>query len=118
MERVRKRFWGKSKNVGIRFGYEKTGRGYNEERGDYCLVAGAIRGKHFTAYYRSLEMISGFALDLCLIEKLPELLSLRPWETVTFVTDNCFIFGLKDNSGEKLYGELRELFNEYEAESR
>jgi hypothetical protein len=113
LERVRNRFWGKSKNVGIRFGFEKTGRGYNEERGDYCLLSGNIDGKHFTAHYRSLEMISGFAPDLCLINKLPALLNLSMWKTVTFVTDNCFIFGLKDNSGEQLYYDLRELFDNY-----
>jgi hypothetical protein len=110
MERVKNRFWSKNKNVAIRFGHLKTGRGYNENRGDYCLTSGAIRGKDLTVYYRSLEMIGGFALDLCLINSLPKLLDVITWNTVTFVTANCFVFALKGNSNESLYPKLRRIF--------
>lgn len=99
----------KKSEASIRFGAAKTGFGYSGERGDFCLIAGVIRGRELTLYYRSLEMMGGFAFDLCLIAKLSYLLDIE-WETVTFVSRKVFTFALKGNSNEKLYPKLLRIF--------
>lgn len=92
----------------LRFGNEKKGHGYSGERGDFCLIAGVVTRRYLTVYYRSLELIGGFAYDLTLIRELEGAL-LCNWKTVTFVTAKAFVFALKGNSNEKLYPKLRDI---------
>lgn len=110
IERVRQKLNSKNE-ASIRFGNLKTGHGYDGERGDFCLIAGVIRGRNLTVYYRSLELIGGFAFDLTLLWHLEREL-LRNWATVTFVTQKAFIFALKGNSNEKLYPKLKKIFQQ------
>lgn len=95
----------------IRFGAEKRGHGYSGERGDFCLVGGVVRGSNLSVFYRSIELIGGFAYDLCLIDCLSLYLK-REFKTVTIYTTKAFIFALKGNSNEKLYPKLKEIFRE------
>lgn len=95
----------------IRFGAEKTGHGYSGERGDFCLVGGVIRGKSLSLFYRSLELIGGFAYDLTLIRRLGSEF-FRDWSTVTIYATKAFVFALKGNSNEKLYPKLQKIFRE------
>ncbi len=94
--------------VSIRFGYEKKGKGYHGERGDFCLVGGAIVNKHLSLFYRSLEMIGGFGYDLTLINRLGADLGIN-WKSVTFFATHANVFALKRNSNEKLYPKLRKI---------
>jgi hypothetical protein len=94
----------------IRFGVAKPGRGYHKERGDFCLVGGAIDGRNLTVMYRSLELIGGFAYDLTLIDRLGLQLGIS-WKTVTFMAAKANIFALKRNSNEKLYPKLWRIFS-------
>lgn len=93
----------------IRFGESKSGHGYNGERGDFCLVGGVIRGKDLTCFYRSLELIGGFAYDLTLIDYLGLCMDIN-WKTVTFIATKANVFALKGNSNEKLYPKLQRIF--------
>jgi hypothetical protein len=93
----------------IRFGNRKDGHGYSKERGDFCLVGGMVKGKDLTIFYRSLELIGGFAYDLTLIEALSQNLNIR-WKTVTLYTCKAFVFALKGNSNQKLYPKLKGIF--------
>lgn len=93
----------------VRFGVSKSGHGYNGERGDFCLVGGVIRGKDLTCFYRSLELIGGFAYDLTLIDYLGLCMNIN-WKTVTFIATKANVFALKGNSNEKLYPKLRKIF--------
>lgn len=43
----------------IRFGQSKTGRGYREKRGDFCLVGGSYDKGHLTVFYRNVELLGG-----------------------------------------------------------
>lgn len=95
----------------IRFGAEKRGHGYSGERGDFCLVGGVVRGNNLSVFYRSLELIGGFAYDLCLIDALSQQL-FHEFKTVTIYTTKAFVFALKGNSNEKLYPKLKEIFRE------
>lgn len=95
----------------IRFGAEKRGHGYSGERGDFCLVGGVVRGSNLAVFYRSLEMIGGFAYDLCVFDALSLFLK-REFQTVTIYTTKAFVFALKGNSNEKLYPKLKEIFRE------
>lgn len=92
----------------IRFGAEKTGHGYSGERGDFCLVGGVVRGKNLSLFYRSLEMIGGFAYDLTLIKHLQD--HYFGFSTVTIYATKAFVFALKGNSNEKLFPKLQEIF--------
>lgn len=92
----------------IRFGVSKTGHGYNGERGDFCLIGGVIRGRDLTLFYRSLELIGGFAYDLTLTQYLA--LGIVQWKTVTFIATKANVFALKGNSNEKLYPKLQRIF--------
>lgn len=92
----------------IRFGVQKTGRGYHGERGDFCLVAGAIDGRKLTLMYRSLELIGGFGYDLCLIARLSQELEWEP-KRVTILAAKANVFALRGNSNEKFYPKLRRI---------
>src|SRR5262249_39527461 len=92
----------------IRFGNLKTGHGYAGERGDFCVIAGVVSRKTLTLYYRSLEMMGGFAYDLTLIRYLERAL-FCDWKVINFVTAKCFVFALKGNSNEKLYPRLQNI---------
>lgn len=93
----------------IRFGFEKPGHGYSKERGDFCLIAGVVKNKQLTVYYRSLEMIGGFAYDLTLLNQLEYELGCE-WREITIVTCKAFVFALKGNSNEKLFPKLQRIF--------
>jgi len=93
----------------IRLGNQKRGHGYSGERGDFCLVAGAVKKTEAVFFYRSLELIGGFAYDLCLLNALESRLGCN-WETVSIFTCKAFIFALKGNSNEKLYPKLERIF--------
>lgn len=105
------------KEASIRFGVNKKGHGYHGERGDFCLIGGAIenhnaKGKaNLTLFYRSLELIGGFAYDLTLIHHLGERLNTR-WKRVNIMATGAHVFALKKNSNEKLYPKLWEIFSE------
>jgi hypothetical protein len=92
----------------IRFGVSKSGHGYSGERGDFCLVGGVIRGKNLTVFYRSLELIGGFAYDLCLFRYIET--DFFDFKTVTIMATKANVFALKGNSNEKLYPKLVEIF--------
>ena len=110
LERASKKLVSKGE-CSIRFGAEKRGHGYSGERGDFCLVGGVVRGNNLAVFYRSLEMIGGFAYDLCLFYELEAALG-RTFQTVTIYTTKAFIFALKGNSNEKLYPKLKEIFRD------
>lgn len=92
----------------VRFGVSKSGHGYNGERGDFCLVGGVIRGKDLTVFYRSLELIGGFAYDLTLFQYLA--LRFHTWRSVTIMATKANVFALKGNSNEKLYPKILDIF--------
>jgi len=92
----------------IRFGVSKSGHGYNGERGDFCLASGVIRGKNLTLFYRSLELIGGFAYDLTLIRGIQN--KYFNFNTVTFIATKANVFALKGNSNEKLFPKLQRIF--------
>jgi hypothetical protein len=110
MIRVAKKLESKGE-ASIRFGAEKTGKGYHGERGDFCLVGGVIQGKHLGLYYRSLELIGGFAYDLTLIRRIGSEF-FRDWNTVTICAWRANVFALRKNSNEKLFPKLQEIFRE------
>lgn len=92
----------------VRFGVSKTGHGYSGERGDFCLVGGVIRGKNLTVFYRSLELIGGFAYDLTLFRAIQN--RYFNFKTITIMATKANVFALKGNSNEKLYPKLVEIF--------
>lgn len=110
MTRVKQKL-GRKGEAAIRFGAEKKGHGYSGERGDFCLVGGAIRGRNLSVFYRSLEMIGGFAYDLTLFDYLENRLGCT-FDTVTIHATKAFVFALKGNSNEKLYPKLLKIFQE------
>lgn len=110
MDRVKLKLSPKGE-ASIRFGGEKRGHGYSGERGDFCLVGGVVRGKNLSLFYRSLELIGGFAYDLTLVQYL-EMLLQRKFQTVTLYATKAFVFALKGNSNEKLFPKLQEIFRE------
>jgi len=110
IDRAKKKFQRKGE-ASIRFGAEKKGHGYSGERGDFCLVGGVIRGKNLSLFYRSLELIGGFAYDLTLIASLEKLLEVH-FQTVTIYATKAFTFALKGNSNEKLFPKLQRIFRE------
>lgn len=97
------------REASIRFGVSKPGHGYAGERGDFCLVAGIVRPKQLTLYYRSLELIGGLAYDLTLVAYLETALGCC-FRQVDFVTAKAFTFALKGNSNEKLYPKLKVIY--------
>lgn len=111
MARVSERLKRGKKETSIRFGFEKKGKGYHGERGDFCLAAGAIQGKHLFLFYRSLELIGGFSYDLCIINDLQRELGID-WKSVTIYACHANVFALRRNSNEALYPKLRKIFQE------
>lgn len=109
MERVRGRLQGKARDVSIRFGVRKKGHGYSGERGDFCLVGGVYSGGTLTLFYRSIELIGGFAYDLTLIDHVCKTLEIEPKKIEIFAV-RAFVFALKGNSNEKLYPKLKKVF--------
>ena len=97
------------KEASMRFGVGKFGHGYHGDRGDFCLIGGVIRGRDLVVFYRSLELIGGFAYDLCLFRELEKLIDVR-WKSVTIMATKANVFALKGNSNEKLYPKLRKIF--------
>jgi hypothetical protein len=95
----------------IRFGVKKTGHGYSGERGDFCLVGGVVRGRDLTVFYRSLELIGGFAYDLCVFRYLETALGIG-WKNITIMATKANVFALKGNSNEKLYPKLQKIFKQ------
>jgi len=93
----------------IRFGVEKKGHGYSGERGDFCMVGGVVKGRELTVFYRSLELIGGFAYDLTVFNHLADFFE-RRWDHITLITCKAFVFALKGNSNEKLYPKLKGIF--------
>jgi hypothetical protein len=110
MGRVYAKLYSK-REASIRFGAEKTGHGYSGERGDFCLVGGVVRGGDLSLFYRSLELIGGFAYDLTLINTLEDVLE-RHFKFVRIYTTKAFVFALKGNSNEKLFPKLQEIFRD------
>lgn len=116
--RVRKKLCSKD-GAAIRFGAKKDGHGYHGERGDFCLVGAAIEGgstrgipkRRLTMFYRSLELIGGFAYDLTLISQLGVELACE-WRCVTIMAAKANVFAVKKNSNEKLYPKLWEIFSD------
>ncbi len=108
LARVRERL-ALGKDCSIRFGVAKEGRGYHGERGDFCLVGGAVEGRNLTLFYRSLELIGGLGYDLVLIHELSRALDVR-WKSVTICAARANVFALRRNSNEKLYPKLRRIF--------
>jgi len=95
-------------DVSIRFGVSKSGHGYSGERGDFCLVAGVFRAGTLTLFYRSIELIGGFAFDLVLIRHIEKELDVKI-KRIEIWAIKAFIFALKGNSNEKLYPKLRRI---------
>lgn len=99
-------------SASIRFGVSKVGRGYTEERGDFCLVGGAVRDQHLSLFYRSLELIGGFGYDVVLIDHLGALLD-RKWRSVTIHAAQASVFAPQCNHSQtkpNLFKTLTEVF--------
>jgi hypothetical protein len=98
-------------NASIRFGVKKSGHGYLGERGDFCLIGGAIRDSVLTVFYRRLELIGGWTFDVVLIEELSRLLDLR-WKSVQVMAVQADVYALRDGSGEKerLFQRVQEIY--------
>lgn len=112
MERCMKRLSpGGGHDLSIRFGVKKSGHGYHGERGDFCLVGGALERKHLTLMYRSLELIGGFAYDQCLVQEIMTMFEVQI-KTLSIFAARAHVFALKGNSNEKLYPKLLEVFRE------
>lgn len=107
IERVRARLES-TDSCSIRFGKSKEGHGYHGERGDFCLIGGAIERKNLTLFYRSLELIGGLAYDLCIVNYVSGLLGIE-WKKVTIHAARAHSFALKGNSNEKLYPKFRRI---------
>lgn len=101
----------KPRDFSIRFGVRKTGHGYSGDRGDFCLVAGVYSNRTLILFYRSIELIGGFAYDLVLIHEVCNRLGIDP-KFIEIWATKAFIFALKGNSNEKLYPKLKEIFRE------
>lgn len=99
------------RDASIRFGVAKPGHGYKGERGDFCLIGGVYSFGTLTLFYRSIELIGGFAYDLVLIAHLCKELGIEP-KYVEIWSPKAFVFALKGNSNEKLFPKLKEIFRE------
>ena len=100
------------KEASIRFGVEKRGRGYfrGKSRGDFCLVAGVVRGRSLTLFYRTLEMGEGICHDIALIDELGRRLGIS-WYSVTFHVNNLAFFGSNSKPRKRRHQLLLELLN-------
>jgi len=91
----------------IRFGHVKTGRGYKEQRGDYCLIGGSYEKGHLSVFYRRLEMIGGLHYDLAVFAEIDKVMPLR---RITIFAAEAKVFALRGNSNEKLYNKLMDYY--------
>lgn len=98
------------RDVSIRFGVSKTGHGYSGERGDFCLIGGVYSYGTLTLFYRSIELIGGFAYDLVLIAHICKELEIEP-KFIEIWATKAFVFALKGNSNEKLFPKLKGIFD-------
>jgi hypothetical protein len=98
-----------AKDVSIRFGVSKTGHGYSGERGDFCLVSAVYSGNTLAFFYRSIELIGGFAFDTVLVDHVCKELGIKP-KFIEIWATKAFVFALKGNSNEKLYPKLKRIF--------
>lgn len=92
-------------STSVRFGHRKDGHGINGPRGDFCLVAGAYIKGHFTAFYRSIELIGGLHYDTVIFEHVEG--RLGKIKTITIMAASAHVLALRGNSNEKLYQQLR-----------
>jgi hypothetical protein len=99
------------RDVSIRFGVSKQGHGYSGERGDFCLIGGVYSYGTLTLFYRSIELIGGFAFDLVLIAHICKELEIEP-KFIEIWATKAFVFALKGNSNEKLYPRLKDILRE------
>jgi hypothetical protein len=93
----------------VRFGHEKPGRGYQTQRGDFCLLAGSIKSGHLTLHYRSLELIGGLHFDLPVWDAVND--AIGPVKKVSIFAAYAFVFGVRGNKSmtkERLYGQVNE----------
>ncbi len=93
----------------IRFGHEKTGRGYKGERGDFCLLAGVYHKGTLTLFYRTVELIGGLHFDLCLIGEVEK--HLGKVRTVRIAACSASVFALRgvtSKSKERLFAQMTE----------
>lgn len=101
----------KREHYSISMGVKKTGAGYHGKRGDFCLLGASVQDSHhLTMHYRALNLIGGFAYDLCLINELELLLATR-WRSVMFLAARAHIFAVPGNSNEKLYPKFRKILD-------
>lgn len=110
IERVKHKLTTKD-NASIRFGVAKTGHGYLGERGDFCLIGGAIRDCALTVFYRRLELIGGWTFDVVLLERLSQLLEMK-FKSVQVMAVQADVYALRDGSGEKerLFQRVQEIY--------
>lgn len=90
----------------FRFGVKKSGRGFQKERGDFCLIGGHLDGKHLHLFYRRIEIVGGLHFDLSVIEAVRKKFEIR---RVTIFATHAFQFGVKGRlslSKERLYKSL------------
>jgi hypothetical protein len=99
----------------IRFGHEKKGRGYQKERGDFCLIAGHLKKGHLTVFYRSLELIGGLHFDLPVWAAVED--NMGPINRVSIFAVRAFVFGVKgkvSHTKEHLYEQVKAYHEENE----
>lgn len=92
----------------LRFGVEKKGHGYQGKRGDFCIVGGYYQKPNFTAFYRSVELISGLHFDTVLFDLVEK--ELGPIKKITVMAVSAFIFARRGNSGEKVFAKLQDYY--------
>jgi hypothetical protein len=92
----------------IRFGVKKEGHGYHKERGDFCLIGGALKDGKLHIFYRNVELIGGVHYDLAIINEIEK--AMGRIKTVTVMAASANAFCLKGNSNEKLYKQLMERY--------
>lgn len=95
----------------LRFGHQKTGRGYQSGRGDFCLLAGFRNPKNgdLTLFYRNLELIGGLHFDLPIYAAVED--ALGPLRKITILCVHAFVFGVHGRQSlnkEKLYDQVRQ----------
>lgn len=109
VERVKRKLTRKD-NASIRFGVKKEGTGYEgQERGDFCLIGGAIRDARLTVFYRRLELVNGWAFDQVLIQRLAAELGLA-WKSVSIFAVQADVYARWGSADHKLYEQLKGLY--------
>lgn len=88
----------------IRFGMKKIGAGYDGERKDFCLIAGALKDGNLSLFYRRLELIGGLHYDLALMAAVED--ALGPLKTISIFAVKADTFTRRGNSNEKLFRQL------------